>query len=246
MTRKEQLREQYEDALFALLMDDFADHMGTTYERENEYLKQNENFVIPESTDKKCLQTIKHAFTKSSVSKVKHISAKLFTKIAVAVFIAVIMATAAFALSPQLRTTALTFLLNQNRDSIDIAAITDNSAILESDNIAAVKLGYLPVGFALNEEYIEERFISRTYCNAEGKTFFVEINADVGILSIDAENATVTHVTVQGNDAVISEKDSHTIIAWIDNQNNCDVTIGSGTLSQDLLLEIAEGIEIER
>ena len=57
MTRHEKLLENYEDALFALLMDEVAEQEGKRFLAENEQLKQNKKSAIPAEVDKRCLKT---------------------------------------------------------------------------------------------------------------------------------------------------------------------------------------------
>ena len=47
MTKREQLREEYEDALFALMMDEFAVAEGEKALEENVRLKIDPVFVVP-------------------------------------------------------------------------------------------------------------------------------------------------------------------------------------------------------
>ena len=54
MTRREKLQEQYEDALFALLMDDLAVEEGKKAYEENERLKADSSFEVPSESRKRC------------------------------------------------------------------------------------------------------------------------------------------------------------------------------------------------
>ena len=47
MTRREMLMEQYEDALFALIMDEVAEVEGQKAIEENQRLKESGELVIP-------------------------------------------------------------------------------------------------------------------------------------------------------------------------------------------------------
>ena len=58
MTRREKLQEQYEDALFALLMDDLAVEEGKKAYEENERLKADSSFEVPSESRKRCVETI--------------------------------------------------------------------------------------------------------------------------------------------------------------------------------------------
>lgn len=56
MTRREKLQEQYEDALFALLMDDLAVEEGKKAYEENERLKADSSFEVPLESRKRCVE----------------------------------------------------------------------------------------------------------------------------------------------------------------------------------------------
>lgn len=58
MTRREKLQEQYEDALFALLMDDLAVEEGKKAYEENKRLKADSSFEVPSESRKRCVETI--------------------------------------------------------------------------------------------------------------------------------------------------------------------------------------------
>lgn len=62
MKSREQLQEEYEEALFTLMMDYVAQADGKQYLEENERLKNDPAAQIPESVDQRCLQTIQRAF----------------------------------------------------------------------------------------------------------------------------------------------------------------------------------------
>lgn len=74
MTRREKLQEQYEDALFALLMDDLAVEEGKKAYEENERLKADSSFEVPLESRKRCVETIARCCRKNNF-KVSAISA---------------------------------------------------------------------------------------------------------------------------------------------------------------------------
>ena len=59
MTRQELLVEQYEDALFALIMDKVAEVEGQKAIEENQRLKASGEVAIPEELNRRCKQTIR-------------------------------------------------------------------------------------------------------------------------------------------------------------------------------------------
>ena len=62
MTDREKLEENFEDALFALLMDDIAREEGERLLRENEALQAEPN--APRPDEERCMRTIRRAGTK--------------------------------------------------------------------------------------------------------------------------------------------------------------------------------------
>lgn len=70
MKTREQLQEEYEDALFALLMYDVAELEGRRAEEENERLRNDPNARVPEDLDRKCLQLINRHFLRKKILRI--------------------------------------------------------------------------------------------------------------------------------------------------------------------------------
>ena len=58
MNRAEKLQEQYEDALFALLMDRIVVSEGEAALKEMEMLEEDPDFIVPDSCIHRCQQII--------------------------------------------------------------------------------------------------------------------------------------------------------------------------------------------
>ena len=58
MTRREQLQDQFEDARFALLMDNLAWQEGERLLEENERLKHDPSADVPAEVTERCLKVI--------------------------------------------------------------------------------------------------------------------------------------------------------------------------------------------
>lgn len=84
---RQQLLENYEDALFALLMDDFAEREGEKLKAENERLKQDPAAQPSEELDQKCRRIIRAEYAKAQRKQLAHsagsVFSKAFTRIAV-------------------------------------------------------------------------------------------------------------------------------------------------------------------
>ena len=63
MTRHERLLENYEDAYFALLMEDVAQMEGARLDQLNMELQNDPHAAVPEGLTKRCLKTINAHFS---------------------------------------------------------------------------------------------------------------------------------------------------------------------------------------
>lgn len=70
MKTREQLQDEYEDALFALLMYDVAQLEGQRAEAENERLQNDPNAEVPEEVNQRCLRTIRRYFFKKKLLRI--------------------------------------------------------------------------------------------------------------------------------------------------------------------------------
>ena len=70
MKTREQLQDNYEDALFALLMYDVAQLVGQYAEEENERLQNDLNAEVPEEINQCCLRTIHRCFFKKKLLRI--------------------------------------------------------------------------------------------------------------------------------------------------------------------------------
>ena len=64
MNRRQKLQDAYEDALFALLMEDVIEEEGKRLAEENEQLKNDPSAAVPEELHERCVETIHRAFGK--------------------------------------------------------------------------------------------------------------------------------------------------------------------------------------
>lgn len=243
MTHREQLQDQYEDALFALLMDDMAQQEGKIYEQENSDLLADPAFEIPERTMRRSKKTIRRAFRRRALRKAGRVSLKAFNVIAVAFFSAALLTTTALAASPQLRTTTLAYTTKAWAKSTDITAYTKDAAVL--DSVApSVTVTYLPEGFGLTSSSFAITGVFLDYEDSKGAHLNIDVMIGNGTLSFDTENAEVSQIQVNGNEATAVEKDGDIQIVWTDEAHNCIAYVAAEQLTLTETVQIAEGISI--
>ena len=103
MTNHERLTEQYEDALFALLMDSVAEEEGKQALELNERLKADPAAEVPESARRRCEATIRREFNRKRAKKLGKVTWKVVRRVSVAVMLMVVLLTTAMAASEQFR-----------------------------------------------------------------------------------------------------------------------------------------------
>lgn len=112
MTRQELLEEQYEDALFALLMDKFSAAQGKAAWEENERLKRDPAAAVPLPVQQRCLKRISKSFSRRSLHTAGRGFSRVVHKIAIAALISILLLTTALAMSPTFRLHALNLMIN--------------------------------------------------------------------------------------------------------------------------------------
>lgn len=112
MTNHERLTEQYEDALFALLMDSVAEEEGKQALELNERLKADPAAEVPESARRRCEATIRREFNRKRAKKLGKVTWKVVRRVSVAVILMVVLLTTAMAASEQFRLGVLNAVIN--------------------------------------------------------------------------------------------------------------------------------------
>ena len=95
--------EDYEDALFALLMDRLSEEEGEKYKLLNEQLKNDPQYKVPEEFSQCCYYTIKKEFSKMRRRTLEKAAVKLFQRASMLMVAFALLLTSALALSPSPR-----------------------------------------------------------------------------------------------------------------------------------------------
>ena len=114
MTRHERLLENYEDAYFALLMEDVAQMEGARLDQLNMELQNDPHTAVPEELTKRCLKTINAHFSNMRRSSSLRIVKKAINLAAILIAISTLLFTSAFAISDEFRTATLNLVIAAN------------------------------------------------------------------------------------------------------------------------------------
>lgn len=217
MTRREMLMEQYEDALFALIMDEVAEVEGQKTLEENQRLKESGELVIPEEVSQRCQRVIARKTTEKNLKRFGKGFGKVVTKVAVVALMGMLLFTTAFATSEDFRVKTLNFVMEVFDDRTEIRFVPENLSSDASNSVVPqVTAGWLPEGFELVSEENTEFSRSYEYAKPDSEAYIsIHIMSMVDTnMMIDTENASTRTVKMQGAEALLVAKDDIKQLAW--------------------------------
>lgn len=261
MTERERLIQQYEDALFALLMEEVAQAEGEEALRLNEQLQHDPNAAIPEDTQRRCERTIRSAFAKQTARRVRRRTWKVLRRVAVVAMLGVILLTTTFAAFPQFRVTTLNAMLDVYDTYSELRAPQgydrprDGEAVVKDGLVYHynIALEWVPDGYEFSEG---GRGAGNHvfFINREGFDIYVLVTLIKPgmVYQFDTEDALETDVTIQGYPAKLHVKEidytpgvapyTERSLIWIDEQNQTVMYVAAMDLTQQEILDLAEGV----
>lgn len=247
MTRREMLMEQYENALFALLMDEVAESEGRKAIEENERLKERGEPVISETSRQRCMKTIARKTTQQNVKRYGRAASRVITKVAVAVLVAVLLFTTAFASSENFRIKTLNFVIDTFDDRTKFSLVEENVEHALQNSIPKISVGWIPNEFDLVDTGNDGMSIWHQYAAENGAMISVfASDLTVGGWNVDTETTEMKPIEVQGKEAYIIEDVNITQIFWrLSEYPNWMCSVSGSGIGADTLMEIAEAVLVE-
>ena len=247
MTRREMLMEEYENALFALLMDEVAESEGRKAIEENERLKERGEPVISDTSRQRCMKTIARKTTQQDVKRYGRAASRVITKVAVAVLVAMLLFTTAFASSEDFRIKTLNFVIDTFDDRTKLSLVSGEALDVSQTAVPEITVGWLPEGFVLTDE---GRTDASAWCQYEESggamvsVLLMELTA--GGVNFDTETAEMVVITVQNTEAYIIQDLEVTQILWrLTEKADWLCTVTGRNIDVESLLEIAESVTVE-
>lgn len=239
MNRREQLQGQYEDALFALLMDEIATIEGQKAEEENRRLQNDPSAAVPEDLDRRCMQLIHRHFAKQKARAAGRFTIKAMKRVAMAVGVAAILFTTAFAASETVRVKTLNLMIEVFETNTEFRFSASSK-----DTALELNVGWLPDGYSLVEQGNNGFEIWYDYQNAKNDYLTINCEQTNGLIAgIDTENANVEYIQIQGSKAMLVKKGTESQLVWSVNQNSAFVGIVGSNISRTDMIHIANELQ---
>lgn len=239
MNRREQLQDRYEDALFALLMDDIATIEGQKAEEENRRLQSDPSAAVPEELDRRCIQLIRRHSAKQKARAAGRFTVRAIKRVAMAAGIAAILFTTAFAASETVRVHTLNLMVQVFETNTEFRFSGSSEQTLLQLNV-----GWLPDGYSLIDQGKDSVEVWYDYQNAAKDYLTINCCQTDGLVaSIDTEDADVEYIQIQGSKAMLVQKGTESQLVWSANQNSVFVGIVGSNLSRADIIHIANELQ---
>lgn len=247
MTRQELLVEQYEDALFALIMDKVAEVEGQKAIEENRRLKASGKVVIPEELNRRCKQTIRCKTAEKHLKRYGKGFGKVLNKVAIVALMALLLFTTAFATSESFRVKTLNFVMEVFDDRTEIKFVPKDTAA-DSTAVPEITAGWLPEGFKLTRTDALKANRVYEYANSDNTAYIaVNIMEMTSVsMALDTEDAKTLSLQVQGEDAIMVDKGNIKQLVWkLHADENWYCCVITENISEEDMLKFAENILVK-
>ena len=249
MTNREILTENYEDAVLALLMDEFAESEGRRYIEENERLLQDPSAAVPEAFHARAMRVIDREFSRNDRAHAGGTLLRFLGRLAVAALIAVLLFGAAFALSETVRAGTLNFLMEMDAKIATWQFMKDEDAVADgqSDPLE-ITVDWLPQGYTRQSPVIiTPTDVVMDCTNDVGKLITVSVHESEAFLyTLDMEGAdNFSEITVNGQQGMLILKNYTYSLIWPHENDELVICVESADVDADTLLQIAENVSIK-
>ena len=253
--KKQELRNNLEDAYIALIMNDLSEEDGARLLEECSQLNSDPNAAVPESLHAKCMEAVGNHYAQERNAQAKIcVQSRIKRVLLVAAIIAVLFTTA-FATIEEFRVGVLNFTLdvrekysyiifNKADDDSDKQGSSDSNLSIVCDR--RLTINYDLSGFELVNEISDEMGVVADF-NSEVSGQIVKIITttitDNTISQVDTEDADlVKDISINGVDGKLIVKGARNQILWINLEGTTLMQVITVGMTSEQALELAESI----
>jgi len=247
----EKLLENYEDALFALLMEQVAETEGQILNEQNELLKHDPEAAIQDDLDRKCRRIISKSFSAQRRREALRVLKITFSKVAVFVFLCILLFTVAYAVVPEVRVMTLNLLIEVSDVATSLSfsnnGSSSGSAVGSTPHIGyyGYNLNAIPDDFTVIEEDSSRQFIWIIYKNISDATINIRFGGSATLIyNLDTEDAdNVEAILIHEYEGLLIEKGDTVQIVWADNDQGIFVSLLCTNLDKETVVAIANELK---
>ena len=242
MHEQEKLYEQYEDAVFALLMDKVAEENGKKLLQQNEELLADPNTAVPETLSKRCLRTIKKAYRKSQWKAAAKKVTRALNRVALWILVPLFLFGTAFAASETVRVKTLNFLITNFEFGTEFR-IDNSASSAQQESMMPTIENCIPSDYELvakNEGAQSEQYLFTNNANSEIIITIYSLENFGGAITIDTEEAEVWYNVVHDQSVMFVQKADTYQAVWTDVENQKMYVLTSSNTALDVVYGIVE------
>lgn len=238
MDEREKLQERYDDAAFALMMDECAELGGEAFLAEfRAAAEAGELPEIPADMDRLFRDTIKREFA-ARERKVRFRQFKrAAARVAIAVFAVIGILSTLIMSVDAWRVSCRNLIVSIGEGFVELSPSKGNEIDFEQDALA----GLLPPGY---ERFLfnvsQSGYITSTYVSGDHHVDFMLLSAKSNSI-IDSENATMSTVYLLNEECILLESDYRRLI-WINEENNVMMEIRATEFGREAFLELCSSL----
>ena len=239
MKSREELRNDYEEALFAMIMDDIMELEGEALLAERERLRASDEHRVPDDISERCRGLIAETLAETENRGKKRGPWKLCRTALLAALIASLCFSTVYASVPQVRAATDRLMIQISNISATLSFAEDGA--FESDEY---ELGYIPEGFVLTEEVRTAVQCCYAYAS-DASTISIQIAYDASNWesSVDVEQAETVERFADGSyEGLLVEKGDRVHLAVADSAHNSAIQIITEGLGRDETMRILNGL----
>lgn len=247
MNDKKQLYEQYEDAMFAVIMNEIAEKEGQRLLEENERLKSSKEVIVPDVISARCLKVIAKEANRTKLHNLVRKAVRTLNRVAIIILIPIMLFVGAFASSETIRRNTLNFIIDafdeatffhiSDTNHSSFSAQKNSSSNLSSDNLS------IPSGYELTQQIHEEGIQLLLFENSNKNIISIsatDYDDRIGFSAIDTENATVSYDLIESTEIMVIKKGAYYHFVWT--QDTSLYEIEADNLSKNDIMKIATEI----
>ena len=239
--KKQKLLEQYDDAAFALLMDEYAEEEGARLMAEFEAAQAAGQVPeMPRELDEQCRRMIRRNSAKKRGRQAARRFGKVTVRVAVAVLVFIGLMTTVVMSVDALRMPVLNFFV-EYFDTFASISTEDNPEAINTDPLIVLE-GLIPMDYIQTLHSVDTYFVCTMYENADGETISMDICSSGSSMNIDTENAEYTEIFLGDYKALLIEKHGYQIV-WTDDVGITYVFYASN-LSKKEVIEICASLAL--
>lgn len=231
------LMEEYENSVMSLAVSEMLEEFGK--ELEEEYKNMDDIPDNPEAGEK-FYKALDREYRKGRIRSFGK-KAATFGRYAVTVCAVIIVFFSISVVSVDaLRIKFLDWLTN-----IHSTHTTYNDSYNINDVISP---SYLPDGYNLQLYSRDDTLTTQKFVNGKGSSISISISTSITnssnvVINTDNESTYSEFIDVNGNTAVYTQKDEISSLMWIDGNTSYLITTSDNTISENILVKIAQSLK---